>query len=82
MFRVVFHPSSGAHNTVSTVSGIEEPSTATCRESGWMTTHPADQYASEMCIGLHAKNPLFLSYFSQTRIFSTNFRKILKYQIL
>ena len=33
MFRVVFHPSSGAHNTVSTVSGINKTFTATCRES-------------------------------------------------
>ena len=32
MFRVVFHPSSGAHNTVSTVSGINETVTATCLE--------------------------------------------------
>ena len=33
MFRVVFHPSSAAHNTVSTVSGINETGTAaTCRE--------------------------------------------------
>ena len=31
MFLVVFHPLSGAHNTVSTVSGIQN-STATCRE--------------------------------------------------
>jgi len=35
MFRVVFHPSTGAHNTVSTVSGIDEPCTGTCRERGW-----------------------------------------------
>ena len=43
MFQVVFHPSSGAHNTVSTVSGIIETVTATCRECGWMRTssHPA-----------------------------------------
>jgi hypothetical protein len=33
MFRVVFLPSSGAHNTVSTVSGINE----TC-ERGWTGT--------------------------------------------
>jgi len=32
MFRVVFHPLSGAHNTVSTASGINENCTATCRE--------------------------------------------------
>ena len=35
MFRVVFHPSSGAHNTASTVAGINDPCTATCREHGW-----------------------------------------------
>ena len=35
MFRVVFHPSSGAHNTVFTVSGINETCTATCRQRGW-----------------------------------------------
>ena len=51
MFRVVFQPSSGAHNTVSTVSGINETCTAaisrevgwtctaaTCRERGWTCT--------------------------------------------
>jgi len=36
MFLVIFHPSSGAHNTVSTESGINETCTATCRERGWM----------------------------------------------
>ena len=35
MFRVVIHPSSGAHNTVSTVFGINETCTATCCERGW-----------------------------------------------
>jgi len=35
MFRVVFHPSSGAHNTVSAVSGINETVTANCHERGW-----------------------------------------------
>jgi len=38
MFRVVFHPSSGARNAVSTVSGINETCTATCRERGWSGT--------------------------------------------
>ena len=32
------HPSSGAHNTVSTISGINEIITATCRERDWMGT--------------------------------------------
>jgi len=31
-------PSLGAHNTVSTVSGINETGTATCRERGWAGT--------------------------------------------
>jgi hypothetical protein len=34
MFRVVPHPSSGAHATVSTASGIYQTVTATCRYSG------------------------------------------------
>jgi len=32
---------------------------------------------SNMCIGLHVKYPLFLSYFYETWIFSIDFRKIL-----
>jgi len=38
MFRVVFHPSSGAHNTVSTVSGTNETCDAVCRQRGWTVT--------------------------------------------
>ena len=40
MFRVVFRPSSGAHNTVSAVSVINEACTATCPERG-CTERPA-----------------------------------------
>jgi len=34
-FGWYLHPSSGAHNTVSRVSGINGTVTATCRERGW-----------------------------------------------
>ena len=34
-----------------------------------------------MCIGLHVKYRLFLSDFNETSVFSTDFLKILKYQI-
>jgi len=35
------HPSSAAHNTASTVSGINETDTATRRERDWMGTVPS-----------------------------------------
>jgi len=40
-FGWYLHPSSGAHNTVSTVSGISKTVTATCRERDWAGTLPS-----------------------------------------
>ena len=37
-FGWYLHPSSGAHITVSTASGISETVTATCRERDWTGT--------------------------------------------
>ena len=37
-FGLYFHPSSGAHNFVSTVSGITETDTATCLNVGVVVT--------------------------------------------
>ena len=39
------------------------------------------KYDQKSYIGLHVKYPLFLSDFNSIRIFPTDFRKILKYQI-
>jgi len=40
MFRLVFHPSSAAHNTISTVSGINDTRTANSRERGLRSAYP------------------------------------------
>jgi len=42
-FGWYLNPSSGAHITVSTVSGIIETVTATCRERDWMGTAVPDE---------------------------------------
>jgi len=44
MFRVVFHPSSGAHNAVGSVSGIN----GTCCERGWPRSQQVPVQASLM----------------------------------
>ena len=55
MFQVVFHPPSGAHNTASTVSVINETVTATCRECGWMGTVPVQPCSRQVAVMVSLK---------------------------
>jgi hypothetical protein len=48
----------------------------------WNISYSKKKWASYfICVGLHVKHPLFLSDFNETLIFSTDFLKILKFQI-
>ena len=49
-FGWYLHPSSGAHITVSTVSGIIETVTATCGESGWMGIVPIQPLSPQVAV--------------------------------
>jgi len=55
-FGWYLHPSSGAHITVSTVFGIIETVTATCREHDWMGTVPIQSRAPDDGWRYHPKH--------------------------
>ena len=49
----------------------------------WKISHSKKNwagYAQKICVSLHVKYALFLSNFNETRVFSTDFRKIIKHQ--
>ena len=49
----------------------------------WNTSHSKKNWATyKKCIGFHVKYLFFLSDFNESRIFSTDFRKIFKHQLL
>ena len=50
----------------------------------WNISHSKknwSRYDKNIYIGLHVKYPLFFFYFNEPRTFSTDFQKILNYQI-
>ena len=49
-FGWYLHPSSGAHITVSTLSGISKTVTATCRKRDWMGTVPIESCTRQVAV--------------------------------
>jgi len=69
-FGWYLHPSSGAHNTASAVSGINETVTATCRERDWMGTVPIQSHSQHVVVTVS-----IINFIKLNRLYTTYNRK-------